>query len=171
MIGGRWPGSTARVGNVATVMHADLVDDAVRTLRGVAPGGLRRVREAAVITAHADHLVVQVVREARAAGHSWSQIAAALARGTAEARSRRRVAHGRQDWMRELVQATRAAARWLNPGLDYDLDLDTGLELDADLELELAVTGVGHDLPRGQVVPGGGPGYDVFAARAHAGAR
>lgn len=151
------------------VMHADLVDDAVRTLRGAAPGELRRVSEAAVITAHADHLVVQVVREARAAGHSWSQIAAALAPGTADARSRREASRGGAGWMRELAQATSAAAPSLDARLELELDLDT--EMGADLELELVVTGNGHDLPHNQAMTAGGPGHGVLAARPCAGAR
>lgn len=70
-------------------MHADFVDDAARMLRAAAPGDLSRVSEAAAVLAHGDHLLVQVFREARAAGRSWSQIAEALQTSTAIARQRR----------------------------------------------------------------------------------
>lgn len=63
-------------------MHANFVDDAVRTLRTATAGELTRVSEAAAVLAHADHLLVQVVRKARAARRSWSQIAAALETNT-----------------------------------------------------------------------------------------
>lgn len=74
-------------------MHGDFIEDSVRTLRSQGLGDLATVREAAQVAEHADRLVVQVVREAREAGRSWAEIAAAL--GTSAGRARQRLAEAR----------------------------------------------------------------------------
>ncbi len=136
-------------------MHADFVDDAVRTLRAAAPGDLARVSEAAAVLAHGDHLLVQVVREARAAGRSWSQIAAALETSTAVARQR---------WGSPRQDAERAELRWSPvraPVLRADEVLAQPLVLAAAALRDggMGLT-VGGD---GPAPGGGGSGEDVIA--------
>lgn len=71
-------------------MRGDFIEDSLRTMRRSCAGDLKRVGEAARVVEHADHLVVQVVREAHQAGRSWAEIAAAL--GTSAALARQRLA-------------------------------------------------------------------------------
>lgn len=126
-------------------MHADFVDDAVRTLRAAAPGDLSRVSEAAAVMAHADHLLVQVVRDARAAGRSWSQIAVALQTSTADARAR---------WGPARQGGERTELRWSSTpcaGEDHDQ--------------QLVSAGVGLVVAGERAVPGAKDGFTLGRQR------
>ncbi len=144
LIMGAWSGCTSRVEHVETGMHADFVDDAVRTLRAAAPGDLARVREAAAVVAHGDHLLVGVVRQAREAGRSWAEIAAALGVSTAAVRDR---------WSDPRRPAGRAAGAALSPLVGRSEPVGRAAAL-----LGAVVPACGRDVGDVDAITGGGGG-------------